>query len=73
MRCATCGHEWDPAPEPKLATPREPSEPAVLPAFRCPACGRAGAEVLRGDELEVESIEVEDDRTAQPSPSGTTQ
>ena len=28
--------------------------------FRCPACGGAG-EVLAGDELEVDSIEVEED------------
>ena len=31
----------------------------VLPSFRCPDCGpAAGADVIRGDELEVESIEV---------------
>ena len=28
--------------------------------FRCPECGGAG-EVLSGDELEVDSIEVEED------------
>ena len=32
----------------------------LLPQFRCPSAGR-GAEVVRGDELEVESIEVEAD------------
>jgi hydrogenase nickel incorporation protein HypA/HybF len=56
MRCPTCGHEWDPAPEPKLG---HPALAPVLPAFRCPACERADAEIVRGDELEVESIEVE--------------
>ena len=30
-----------------------------MPQFRCPRCEAAGAEVLRGNELEVESIEVE--------------
>ncbi len=32
----------------------------LLPTFRCPACELAGAEVVRGDELEVDSIEVAD-------------
>ena len=34
---------------------------ARAPVFRCPACGGADVEVLAGDELEVESIEVEED------------
>jgi hydrogenase nickel incorporation protein HypA/HybF len=34
-------------------------EPELM--FRCPACGGAG-EVLAGDELEVDSIEVEEDK-----------
>jgi hydrogenase nickel incorporation protein HypA/HybF len=33
---------------------------APADGFRCPRCGAAGADVVRGDELEVESIEVED-------------
>lgn len=32
-----------------------------VPAFRCPACGGADVRVLAGNELEVESIEVEED------------
>jgi hydrogenase nickel incorporation protein HypA/HybF len=56
MQCATCGHEWDPAPEPELG---HEAGSWVLPQFRCPACERADADVVRGDELEVESIEVE--------------
>ena len=28
--------------------------------FRCPGCGGRGREVIAGDELEVESIEVEE-------------
>jgi hydrogenase nickel incorporation protein HypA/HybF len=53
MACEGCGNEWDPAPE--------PAEVAVLPTFRCPSCGSAGAQVVAGDELEVESIEVSDE------------
>jgi hydrogenase nickel incorporation protein HypA/HybF len=52
LRCAECDHEWDPAPEPALDI--------VVPTFRCPGCGSAGAEAIAGDELEVDSIEVED-------------
>ena len=40
-----CGQEWEPE----------------VPAFRCPACGSARVEMLAGDELEVESIEVEEE------------
>ena len=29
--------------------------------FRCPGCGGADVEVAAGDELEVESIEVEEE------------
>ncbi|HXV51863.1 MAG TPA: hydrogenase maturation nickel metallochaperone HypA [Solirubrobacterales bacterium] len=70
MRCATCGHAWDPSPQPvesgastvaRLGSASEAhGDPALaLPAFRCPACERADVETVRGDELEVESIEVE--------------
>jgi Zn finger protein HypA/HybF involved in hydrogenase expression len=44
LRCRECTHEW-----------------AVdFPVFRCPACEAGGAEVLTGNEFEVESIEVEE-------------
>lgn len=39
-----CGTEWEPE----------------IPAFRCPSCGGADVEVVAGDELEVESIELEE-------------
>jgi hydrogenase nickel incorporation protein HypA/HybF len=43
LGCRDCAQEW-----------------AVdAPAFRCPACAGASVDVLAGDELEVESIEVE--------------
>jgi len=44
LRCARCEHEWD----------------VESPAFRCPECESGDVTVLAGDELEVESIEVED-------------
>jgi hydrogenase nickel incorporation protein HypA/HybF len=52
LRCPSCELEWDPAPEPALDI--------VVPNFRCPTCGTAESQTLAGDELEVESIEVED-------------
>jgi hydrogenase nickel incorporation protein HypA/HybF len=43
LRCEDCDTEW-----------------AVdVPAFRCPACAGAAVTVVCGDELEVESIEVD--------------
>lgn len=57
MMCDVCGCEWDPAPEPVAAhAALDPT--AGLPTFRCPGCELAGARVVRGDELEVDSIEV---------------
>ena len=57
MRCRECEHGWDPAPPPVEG---HETGAWVLPQFRCPECNAAGARVERGDELEVESIEVED-------------
>jgi hydrogenase nickel incorporation protein HypA/HybF len=44
LACAPCAHEWE----------------IEVPAFRCPRCGGAEVAVLSGEELEVESIEVEE-------------
>jgi hydrogenase nickel incorporation protein HypA/HybF len=44
LRCADCDREWD----------------LELPLFRCPGCGGVDVEVTRGDEFEVESIDVEE-------------
>ncbi|HEY7150674.1 MAG TPA: hydrogenase maturation nickel metallochaperone HypA [Solirubrobacterales bacterium] len=52
LRCNDCGSEWDPAP-PSAATRVE-----LLVSFRCTACGSTRFEVARGEELEVDSIEV---------------
>jgi hydrogenase nickel incorporation protein HypA/HybF len=45
LRCPWCEAEWE----------------IELPAFRCPGCHGGDAEVLSGDELEVESIDVEEE------------
>ena len=34
MRCASCAHEWDPAPPPA----EDESQVMVLPQIRCPEC-----------------------------------
>lgn len=62
MRCAECGCEWD--PEPKPADGHEADPELLLPRFRCPGCEAAGAEVVAGDELLVDSIDV---RTGPPT------
>ena len=45
LACAGCAGEWE----------------IELPVFRCPSCGGADVTVIAGDELEVESIEVEEE------------
>lgn len=44
LRCEDCGHDWT----------------LDVPAFRCPVCGGAHVDVRSGQELEVETIEVEE-------------
>ena len=44
LHCGACGHDWE----------------IDVPAFRCPRCESADARVVSGEELEVESIEVEE-------------
>lgn len=45
LRCAPCAREWG----------------VEVPAFRCPSCGGSDVTVVSGEQLEVESIEVEED------------
>lgn len=45
LGCDACGRRWE----------------LEAPPFRCPACGEKDVEVVAGDELEVESIEVEEE------------
>ena len=44
LACRACGHRWE----------------IDVPAFRCPQCQSADVAVTSGEELEVESIEVEE-------------
>lgn len=64
LRCDGCGTEWDPAPAPA----REQDE--LLVDFRCPDCRSGRYSVVSGDELLVESIDVEDP-VAVPGRPGT--
>jgi hydrogenase nickel incorporation protein HypA/HybF len=45
LRCDACAHEWA----------------LDDAAFRCPACTASEVRVVSGDELEVESIEIEEE------------
>jgi hydrogenase nickel incorporation protein HypA/HybF len=71
MECRECGDGWDPAPAPVEGGEHETGG-WVLPVFRCPSCSAADARVVRGDELQVESIEVETNTpaTSSASPAG---
>ncbi len=65
LRCPRCGREWDPAPPPLAEHEAVPAgAPPPIPTFACPACG-AGGEVLAGEQLEIEWIEVDE-----PQPAG---
>ena len=45
LECTACARGWE----------------IELPVFRCPTCGGADVTIAAGDELEVESIEVEEE------------
>lgn len=47
----SCGHEWN----------------LDSPSFRCPACGAGNAQIVAGEEFEVESIMVEEEKSASSS------
>ncbi len=48
LRCEPCAYEW----------------PVLQPAFRCPLCDGARVVAIAGEELEVTSIEVEQEEPA---------
>jgi hydrogenase nickel incorporation protein HypA/HybF len=48
LRCETCETEWE----------------ADAPAFRCPGCAGGDVTVVCGEELEVETIDVEQQEAA---------
>jgi len=56
LRCASCGRSWNPAPRPAT----EIGQLVTPPSFRCPECGAGDADVVGGQELEIESIDVEE-------------
>jgi hydrogenase nickel incorporation protein HypA/HybF len=49
LRCEACGRTWQPE----------------TPSFRCPGCGVARVELLSGEVLEVESIDIEEEEVAE--------
>jgi hydrogenase nickel incorporation protein HypA/HybF len=61
LRCAACGAEWDPAPPPA------PDQASLIVGFRCPECGGGDHQVVSGDELVVESIDVREEASADPA------
>ena len=48
LRCEGCGAEWE----------------LAEPVFRCAACGSTEVEVVAGEELQVESIEIREEEVA---------
>ncbi len=60
LRCNVCDTEWDPAPPPA----NDEDDLLMPPMFRCPACEAGGAEVVQGEEFEVESIIVDEPEAA---------
>ena len=52
LGCRECGRRWSPE----------------IPAFRCPDCSGADVEILAGEELEVDYIEIEQEETACTAP-----
>lgn len=53
LACGACAHEWE----------------IEAPLFRCPACDETDVAVVRGNELEVESIEIEEEEEACIAPA----
>ena len=58
LKCRSCGSEWDPAPPPA----HENAE--LILRFACPRCDSGDHEVLSGDDVVVESIDVEEPAAA---------
>ncbi len=50
LHCSSCGHEWEP----------------LWPEFRCQRCTAGAVEVLSGEELLVDYIEVEESQAKEP-------
>jgi hydrogenase nickel incorporation protein HypA/HybF len=52
LSCRDCDRAWSPE----------------IPAFRCPGCGGANVEVIAGEELEIDYIEVNEQEAACTAP-----
>lgn len=52
LACRDCGRHWSPQ----------------IPAFRCPECGSSSVDVVSGEELEIDYIEVEEQEVACTAP-----
>ena len=52
LQCRDCERAWSPE----------------IPAFRCPGCGSADVEVVAGEELEIDYIEVKQEEAACTAP-----
>ena len=50
LTCSACGHEWE----------------LDEPAFWCPACASSDVRITAGNELELDSIEVEEEACIAP-------
>ena len=59
--CAGARLEWEELPARVRCAPCAQTSTIERPPLRCPACGSGAVAVVGGEELEVESIEVEED------------
>ncbi|MEO8091739.1 MAG: hydrogenase maturation nickel metallochaperone HypA [bacterium] len=64
LRCGGCGTEWDPAPPPAH------DQAELIVRFRCPSCESSDHSVVSGDELIVDSIDVEEPAVAASGQAG---
>jgi hydrogenase nickel incorporation protein HypA/HybF len=70
LRCPACAREWDPAPPPLAEHEAAPAGALPpTPTFACPKCG-TGGEVLDGEQLEVDWIEVDEPTPGRRDESG---
>jgi hydrogenase nickel incorporation protein HypA/HybF len=58
--CEGARLEWESVPLRVACRPCDRTWELQRPPFRCPGCGDGSVTVLSGEELEVESIEVEE-------------
>lgn len=59
--CEGARLDWEVVPLRVRCTPCAREAELERPPFRCPACGSGDVTVVAGEELEVESIEVEEE------------